>query len=62
MRVTSNGLLIFAAAAALAQPRPDVAARRFDFGYINKGEKVTHLFAVKNTGAADLVIKAVAPT
>jgi hypothetical protein len=34
----------------------------FDFGDINQGDKVTHVFKFKNTGKANLLIKNAAPS
>jgi uncharacterized protein DUF1573 len=35
----------------------DFKEKEFDFGDINEGDKVEHIFVFKNTGEADLVIK-----
>jgi hypothetical protein len=61
MRKILQGLLFLTAAGAWTQPRPEVGARRFDFGEVDKGEKVTHSFLVRNAGADHLLIRAVAP-
>lgn len=40
-------------------PRIEVDQEVFDFGKINRGDKVSHTFKVKNAGNADLFIKRV---
>lgn len=40
-----------------AAPQISPVADLFDFGWVRQGDKVEHVFQVRNTGTADLVIK-----
>ena len=40
-----------------AVPRISSIEPLFDFGEVNEGERVEHVFQIQNTGSADLVIK-----
>ena len=65
-------LILFAAVTATAQetkpaqgtsePKLVIDATNYDFGTVKSGSFVTHTFKIKNDGAADLVIKNVAPS
>ncbi len=54
-------LIVFFAASTTvaAQPRIEVASSEYDFGSIEEGEKVTHVFRFSNTGDAPLHIERV---
>lgn len=49
---------------AQAEAQPDIKFedKTFDFGNIQKGDKVTHIFTFKNEGSGTLKIKRVQPT
>ena len=42
--------------AAIGAPKIEVALKLFDFGTATEGDKLTHVFEVKNTGTANLVL------
>ena len=45
-----------------SEPKLVIDSTNFDFGTVKSGSFVTHTFKIKNDGAADLVIKNVAPS
>jgi hypothetical protein len=45
-----------AAAPAVNAPRAVVPFNNYDFGDINRGEIISHVFVIRNEGKADLVI------
>ncbi|MFN0120378.1 MAG: DUF1573 domain-containing protein [Blastocatellia bacterium] len=49
------------APAAGKQPKLQMASTDFNFGEIEAGRQASHTFIVKNTGTADLEVKAVRP-
>lgn len=52
-------ILVTFAVTAAAAPRIEVASSEFDFGTIEEGEEVTHVFRFSNTGDAPLNIERV---
>lgn len=66
--IGAAGALVLAVAAPQASaqgtgaPRIAVAEPTKDFGTVPKGEKITHVFQVRNNGAGDLQILAAKPT
>jgi hypothetical protein len=45
--------------AAQNEPAPRISSTEplYDFGEVNEGERVEHVFQIQNTGSADLVLK-----
>jgi hypothetical protein len=43
--------------ATAAAPGISVAQPVFDFGEVDEGEQVVHVFEIRNTGAADLLVE-----
>ncbi|MBO0859677.1 MAG: DUF1573 domain-containing protein [Chloracidobacterium sp.] len=42
-------------------PKIALEEREFNFGQVKEGERLSHMFKIKNEGSADLVIQSVAP-
>ena len=49
-------------ATAMAAPQTAIDQPTFDFGSINQGKKVDHVFTIRNKGDAPLTIKSVRPS
>jgi hypothetical protein len=47
---------------SLLQPKLLVSEEKWDFGKVTRGEKLTHIFMVKNEGEGDLIITGVKPS
>ena len=45
-----------------SEPKLVIDATNYDFGTVKSGSFVSHTFKIKNEGAADLLIKNVAPS
>jgi hypothetical protein len=48
-------------AQANATPRVEVPETDFDFGLVSDGNDYLHVFKIRNTGTADLVIRKILP-
>jgi hypothetical protein len=57
--IVNNPATASEAGGEIAKPAIEFTEMRFDFGTINSGEKVNHVFKFKNTGNADLVLSQV---
>jgi uncharacterized protein DUF1573 len=55
-------MVLVMARSALAGPHLTVEERNYDFGIILQGERVEHVFSLKNSGDAPLKIKQVRPS
>ena len=60
--ITIAFMTLTTATSALAGPRLAVEGRNYNFGTILQGEKVEHVFSLKNSGDAPLEIKQVRPS